>query len=160
MSKSIWRLRNMACHLTFRQQSRSCPVPGAPAACASLSLPAPLQPFFQLFGCGNTVTFAIATEQKVHIKNGSLFVARCTPLSSLTRCWSCDCIDHWSAQRQGMEGGGVVLVVQRIVATARRATWQMIKASASAWQDNWLAVPQISIKLLQIWSMPGYLFIR
>lgn len=67
----------MACHLTFRQpqQSRLPPLPPTLWQLPHLPLGI-LSSTLSLWQ--HTVTFAIATEQKVHIKNCSLFVARCT----------------------------------------------------------------------------------
>lgn len=142
MSKSIWRLRNMACHLTFRQESRPCTL----SLPLSLCLVAPASLFPPCFGCGkHTVQLHLQLPQNKRCTLKT--VARCTfhmphaPHTAITSRWSCDCIDHWSVEWGAGDAGGSNAL------SPLCNVWQMIKVSASAWQDNWLPVPGISIKL-------------
>lgn len=127
MSKSIWRLRNMACHLTFRQPQPSCmppatpPPPPSPCNCQQpfASCPTcPLASFLRLFRCGNTqLHLQLPQNKRCTLKTVRclLHVARCTRRSLLAAhsrhrdCRSCDCIDQCthSVRMERGRGGGV-----------------------------------------------------
>lgn len=130
MSKSIWRLRNMACHLTFRQESRPCLLPPAPCPCTSLPLLpcCPLPTCCKLFGCGkHTVQLHLQLPQNkrctLKTVRCTLHVARCTHtahapcrtlLSLLVDLAIALIIDQWQWSGEGGTGQ------QRIVATVQR----------------------------------------